>query len=205
MKEDKSHWYDGWFYDRFIAPNQDKLFEQIKNLIESNSKVIDVGCGTGRFSFLIADKCKGVLGIDPSKRNIARAKLSLSKKPNNKISFENGTLNQLLSEREEHFDYAVSTYVLHEINENERVNFLENISLIAEKIIIGDYLYPDKAGLLNAFNRVVEFAAGRNHYKNYRNFMAKGGIKKFASEAGLKVIAENKDQPSTSHLVVLSK
>ena len=205
MKEDKSHWYDGWFYDRFIAPNQDKLFEQIKNLIESNSKVIDVGCGTGRFSFLIADKSKTVLGIDPSKRNIARAKLSLSKKPNNKISFENGTLNQLLSEREEHFDYAVSTYVLHEINENERADFLENISLIAEKIIIGDYLYPDKAGLLNAFNRVVEFAAGRNHYKNYRNFMAKGGIKKFASEAGLKVIAENKDQPSTSHLVVLSK
>jgi SAM-dependent methyltransferase len=205
MKEDKSHWYDGWFYDKFVAPNQDKLFRQIENLIESNSKVIDVGCGTGRFSFLIADKSKTVLGIDPSKRNIARAKLSLSQKPNNKISFENSTLSQLLSEREEHFDYAVSTYVLHEINENERADFLENISLIAEKIIIGDYLYPDKAGLLNLFNRVVEFAAGRNHYKNYRNFMARGGIKKFASEAGLKVVAENKDQPLTSHLVVLSK
>ncbi len=205
MKEDKSHWYDGWFYDKFIAPNQDKLFWQIKNLIEKDSKVIDVGCGTGRFSFLIADKCNAVLGIDPSKRNIDRAKLSLSQKPNNKVSFGNCTLNQLLSEREEHFDYAVSTYVLHEINEEERVNFLENISKVSEKIIIGDYLYPAKAGLWNALNEVVEFAAGRNHYRNYKSFMAKGGIKKFASEAGLKVIAENKNQSLTNHWVVLSK
>lgn len=23
MTENKNHWYDGWFYDRIIAPNQD--------------------------------------------------------------------------------------------------------------------------------------------------------------------------------------
>jgi len=32
MAEDKKHWYDGWFYDKIIAPNQDKLFGQIKIL-----------------------------------------------------------------------------------------------------------------------------------------------------------------------------
>ena len=37
MMENKDHWYDGWFYDNFIAPNQDRLFGQIKNLIEPNS------------------------------------------------------------------------------------------------------------------------------------------------------------------------
>lgn len=30
----KNHWYDGWFYDLFIAPNQDRLFGQIIKLIE---------------------------------------------------------------------------------------------------------------------------------------------------------------------------
>jgi hypothetical protein len=57
----------------------------------------------------------------------------------------------------------------------------------------------------NISNEAVEFAAGRNHYKNYKNFITNGGIKKIASEAGLKLIAEHKDQPLTSHLVIFSK
>jgi len=73
MTENKNHWYDGWFYDSFIAPNQDKLFGQIKNLIEPDSRIIDVGCGTGRLEFALADKCRSVLRIDLSKRNIDKA------------------------------------------------------------------------------------------------------------------------------------
>ena len=51
MTENKNHWYDGWFYDTIIAPNQDKLFGQIEKLIEPKSSIIDVGCGTGRLAF----------------------------------------------------------------------------------------------------------------------------------------------------------
>ncbi|MBK7710882.1 MAG: hypothetical protein IPJ37_07995 [Bacteroidales bacterium] len=54
MTENKNHWYDGWFYDKIIAPNQDKLFGQIKNIIEQGSDIIDVGCGTGRPEFSLA-------------------------------------------------------------------------------------------------------------------------------------------------------
>jgi len=205
MNENKNHWYDGWFYDIFVAPNQDTLFGQIKNLIEPNSSVIDVGCGTGRFSFLIAGKCKLVLGIDISQRNINRANRKLLQNPDDKISFQHTTLNQLISEKKGYFDYAVSTYVIHEVDEAERINHIKEMSLIADKIIIGDYLYPNKIGLWNILNEAVEFAAGRNHYRNYKNFMANGGLKKIASEAGLKLIAENKEQPLTSHLVILSK
>jgi len=105
----KNHWYDGWFYDSFIAPNQDKLFRQIINQIEPNSKIIDIGCGTGRFSFTVKDKCKSILGIDLSKRNIARANLTLSKNPNDKISFQHKSTSEIISEEKEHFDYAVIT------------------------------------------------------------------------------------------------
>ena len=147
MNENKNHWYDGWFYDIFIAPNQDRLFGQIKNLIGQDSKVIDVGCGTGRFSFSIASKCKSVLGMDISQKNIYRANRNLLQKPNDNISFQHTTLNQLISK--EHFDYAVSTYVIHEVDENERINLLNDMSEIADKIIIGDYLCPNKIGLRN--------------------------------------------------------
>jgi demethylmenaquinone methyltransferase/2-methoxy-6-polyprenyl-1,4-benzoquinol methylase len=205
MKENKNHWYDGWFYDKFIAPNQDRLFGKIRKLIEPNSKIIDVGCGTGRFPFFIADQCKSVKGIDLSKRNIDTAKIKLSKNPRYNISVEHKSVKDIIKEGREHFDYAVSTYVIHEVDKNERINLLKGMSDIADKIIIGDYLYPEKSGLWNLLNELVEFAAGRNHYKNYKSYMANGGISKLASQAGLRIIVEIKDKPLTSHLVILSK
>ena len=205
MNENKNHWYDGWFYDVFIAPNQDRLFGQIKNLIEPNSKIIDVGCGTGRFPLFVAENCKSVKGIDLSKRNIDKAKSKLSKSLRNNISFEHKSVNDIIKEGREHFDYAVSTYVIHEVDEVERIKLLKAMTEIADKIIIGDYLYPAKSGFWNVLNEVVAFAAGRNHYRNYKSFMANGGICKLASQAGLRIIDEIKNKPLTSHLVILSK
>ena len=205
MDENKKHWYDGWFYDVFIAPNQDRLFRKISNYIEADSEIIDVGCGTGRFSFFIADKCKSVLGIDISEKNINRADRNLSRDHRKNISFRHISLHRIISERKEPFDYAVMTYVLHEIDAVERVKHLKEMSEIANKIIIGDYVYPGNSGFWNLLNEVVEFAAGRDHYKNYKSFLANGGINKIASEAGLKIIFEHRNHPTTSHLVMLSK
>lgn len=203
--ENKDHWYDGWFYDKFIAPNQDKLFGQIKNLIEPNSNIIDVGCGTGRFSFSISDKCKSVLGIDLSTRNIERANLILTQNPNNKITFQNKSVNEIIAEGKEHFDYAVMTYVIHEVDEANRVKLLNEVSQIADKIVIGDYLVPKPKGFWSGLNEIVEFAAGSEHYRNYKNYTANGGIYYLANKAGFRIVNEIKNQPSTNHLVMLRK
>jgi len=204
MIENKNHWYDGLFYDKLIAPNQDRLFAQIKNLIEPDSKIIDVGCGTGRLSFSIYDKCKSILGIDLSKRNIDRAESSLLKNPETNLSFRHTSVSELISNGEYHFDYAVLTYVIHEVNPDERIPLLNEISKIADKIIIGDYLVPQPKGFWKLLNEVVEFAAGREHYRNYKHYISNGGIKGIAEKAGLKIANEIKNQPLTSHLVILS-
>ena len=44
MTQNKNHWYDGWFYDRIIAPNQDVTIVQMMRMIEKGSSVVDVGC-----------------------------------------------------------------------------------------------------------------------------------------------------------------
>ena len=204
MEKNKNHWYDGWFYDVFIAPNQDRLFSLIKNIIEPDLSVLDVGCGTGRFSFTIADKSKSVLGIDLSKRNIEKAKSNLAKYPNEKISFTHSTISDLISQNL-HFDFAVMTYVIHEVNEEERIKLLKDISNVADKIIIGDYLAPKPSGFWSVLNEVVEFAAGSEHYRNYKNFVHNGGLKDLADKTELKIIKEIKNKPSTSHLVLLIK
>ena len=205
MTQNKNHWYDGWFYDTIIAPNQDKLFGQIENLIEPQSKIIDVGCGTGRLAFALADQCKSVLGIDLSKRNINRAQLTLNQQQNDKILFQHRNLSEILNEGQTHFDYAVLTYVIHEVNEEERINLLKEIARVAEKIIIGDYLVPKPKGFDGYLSEAIEFLAGAEHYRNYKSYMANGGIYDLANKAGLKIINEIKNQSSTSHIAILVK
>jgi SAM-dependent methyltransferase len=205
MTKNKYHWYDGWFYDVVIAPNQDKLFVQIMDLIEPYSEVIDIGCGTGRLAFAIAWKCKSVLGIDLSERNISRAHLRLLHNPNDKISFLHNNVQELTSRGQLHFDYAILTYVIHEVDEDERIALLNDIALIADKIIIGDYLVPRPKGLGGFLSEAIEFIAGSEHYKNYKSYMANGGIHHLANEAGLRIIKEISNNSLSYHIVVLSK
>ena len=205
MRENKNHWYDGWFYDRFIAPNQDQLFAQIKDLIDPQSKVIDVGCGTGRLAFALADYCESVLGVDLSTRNINRAQIMLQRQPNDKISFQHNNGSAANSGGDKPFDYAILTYVIHEVNKEERIKLLNDLSLIADQIIIGDYLFPRPTGLSGFISETIEYLAGKEHYRNYRTYMADGGIHHLARESGLRIITEVKSQRSIDQLVVLAK
>lgn len=202
--KNKNHWYDGRFYDVFIAPNQDPLFKAINSLIAEKSTIVDVGCGTGRFSFLIAEKCKTVLGIDLSIRNIKMAQQNLDKNPVSSISFQHKSLDALYKEGH-HFDYAVITFVFHEINENKRISLLQEVSKIANTIIIGDYLAPSPKHFGGYLTQIIEFLAGREHYRNYLNFLANGGIPELAERSGVKIINTIDTQQSHNQIYILSK
>ena len=173
-------------------------------LLNQTVTVIDVGCGTGRFSFKVADKVDKVVGLDLSKKNIDKANQILSKKNNSKISFHHTNLSTLISQNH-HFDYAVMTYVIHEVNPSERIALLKEMSQIADKIIIGDYLVPVKRGFWSLLNEVVEFLAGNEHYSNFKHFVANNGLAGLVDNAGLKIISETKNKPVTSQLLVLTK
>jgi SAM-dependent methyltransferase len=205
MAKNKNHWYDGWFYDTIIAPNQDKLFGQIKNLVGPQSTIIDVGCGTGRLEFAISDECKSVSGIDLSKRNIDRANLTLLRHPDDKISFQHGNLSEIINGGKRHFDYAILTYVIHEVDEVERIDLLKEIAQVADKIIIGDYLVPKPKGFAGYVSEIIEFIAGAEHYRNYKSYMVNGGINHLANKSGLKIVNEISNYPLTNHIVVLEK
>jgi SAM-dependent methyltransferase len=205
MTKNKYHWYDGWFYDVVIAPNQDKLFIQIMDLLDPGSNVIDIGCGTGRLEFAIAGKCKSVLGIDISEKNISRARFRLVQKPNDRISFKHISVQEISGKERMHFDYAILTYVIHEVDEKDRITLLNETCSVAGKIIIGDYRVPRPGGFGSILTEVIEFVAGRDHYRNYKNFVANGGINYLAQRTGLRVIEEITDIASNNHIVILEK
>lgn len=206
MKDNnKDHWYDGWFYDKFIAPNQDKSFSQLKNFIEEDSTLLDVGCGTGRLAFLISDKCKRIVGIDLSLRNIVVAKKNLLRNPTSNIEFRHASIESILKKNYAEFDYSVLSYVIHEVAKEERNELLSSLLKISPKIILVDYLVPRPNSLWSLLNEIVEFVAGKEHYKNFRTYVDGNGLLGLVEQNQLIIHKEIKNYPTTSHLVVLTK
>lgn len=205
MSENKNHWYDGLFYDKIIAPNQDRAFHIVKSLINENSSVLDVGCGTGRLAFQLGDKCRKIDGIDLSKRNIDLANKKLSKNPSLKIFFYHADVQNFLRTKERIYDYSVTSYVIHEIDEFKREDILKLLLEKSRYVIVVDYLYPRPKKFWSILNEVVEFAAGKEHYKNFKSFLVNKGIMGLIEKSGLKVVKEIKNNPLTTHIVIISK
>ncbi|MHB8854702.1 MAG: class I SAM-dependent methyltransferase [Ignavibacteriaceae bacterium] len=201
---DKIHWYDGIFYDRIIAPNQDKMFSIIKNLIHDGSSVIDVGCGTGRLCFQLADKCFKVTGVDLSSKNISVANNILSGQNFSNVNFIHTDASALTKQLEGKFDYSIITYAIHEMPPEERVAVINQLKLLSDKIIIGEYAVQKKSKMWNIVNELVEFSAGKDHYKNYKLFLRSGGVNSLVKQCGLKIISEVINEPITSHIVLAS-
>jgi SAM-dependent methyltransferase len=205
MKENKNHWYDGIFYDVFIAPNQDKTFRLAKSIIKENSTVIDAGCGTGRFAFTVADKVNKIDAVDLSERNIKVAMNKLTKNNSPKIKFYHSDIYRFFENGDKHYDYAVMSYVIHEVDEHLRNDILKTLSENADKVILIDYLHPRPKNYWSWLNEAVEFAAGKEHYTNFKSYLKNSGLRGLAERNGLKIIKEIKNTPSTSHIVVLEK
>ena len=203
--ENKHHWYDGLFYDKLIAPNQDGMFRKIKELIEPGSEVLDIGCGTGRLEFFLSDKCKKITGIDLSEKNIVQAEKKLKKNNRDNIYFKHIGFENFIKNNSLNFDYVILTYVIHELPYEERLLLLKGVSEISKKIIVGDYLVPSPKGLWKILNEVVEFAAGKDHYNNFKSFIKHNGIAGLLNESGLKIHQEIKNRPLTSHIAVLTR
>ena len=199
--EDKKHWYDGLFYDKLIAPNQDRLFRLLKEMINDQSTVLDVGCGTGRLEFQLSDKCKKITGIDLSSKNIMIASKNLANTNFSNIDFIHSSIEEFKTNIQEKYDFAVITYVLHEIDIEKRINVIKSMKEIAEFIIIGDYLVPVGNDFNSKLSKIIEFLAGREHYRNYRTYVEQGGLSTLINEAQLHTIKEIKNKPKTSHII----
>lgn len=203
--KNKSHWYDGWFYDKFIAPNQDKSYLQLESLIDKNSSILDVGCGTGRLAQQLEGKYSFYVGIDPSIKNIETCKTKYLLKSLPNISFYHFDVESYFSEFNISFEYAVISFVIHEVDEKKREQFLSSISRHTKHIIIIDYLFPKPNSFWSYVNSIVEFIAGKQHYLNYKSYLQNGGINGLVEKSNLKIVREIKNQPSTTHIALIEK
>ena len=167
-------------YDRSVEPAASKLREQGLRVFPPRDglAVLDVGCGTGTQLGLYARPGCRLVGIDPSPAmlEMARQKLGASAELHledaTRMSFADGT-----------FDLVTVVLVLHEMNPQIRPQVLKECRRVTKpegRILVIDFHYGPytflRGWLYKAFVIWAELGAGREHFSNYRNFMASRGL-----------------------------
>ncbi|MHA1474441.1 MAG: class I SAM-dependent methyltransferase, partial [Promethearchaeota archaeon] len=97
---------------------QDWILERI----QSQEKIMDVGCGPGQLSRKMAQKGAFVVGIDKNPKMIHVANKNISSETKNSLSFIKGSLIDGFAIQEE-LDVIVSTFMLSELRPLEQQIF----------------------------------------------------------------------------------
>lgn len=118
-----------------------------KVMLKENSRVLDIGFGTGILTSRLYEKGHQIDGIDFSQRMID---LAQPKMPNaNLIEWDiaKGLPAEVKGKK---YEYIVSTYALHHLTDEEKVSFIKELTpLLTEggKILIGDIAFETRQQL----------------------------------------------------------
>jgi len=168
------------WYDRIFEPMNSGLRKIGMKMypVKAEMNVLDIGCGTGAHHKLYQEEKCNVFGIDMSNAMIKVAEKKLGSNANLKLcdATETGYENNK-------FDLILSSTVLHEMNQQVRIDVLNGAKRILKKdgrILLIDFHTGPLKGFKGIYSKIIitisEIAAGREHYKNYRHFMKNGGL-----------------------------
>jgi ubiquinone/menaquinone biosynthesis C-methylase UbiE len=179
--------FKGFLYRVFIDPLINGLRRRVASMIIPGEKVIDIACGTGALSMAMARHAGHVTGIDFSDDMIATASRTAQRRLVTNVSFELLDATDLSCYPDLSFDVAVSTLAMHQFEPETAVKVLGEMRRLAKRIIIADYNCPMTPGPASWLAWGIERAARGDHYRNFRKYMARGGMSTLATEAGLTV------------------
>ena len=146
--------------------------------------VLDVGCGTGSHLELYQRFKCNLYGIDlsPSMLDIARERLGDS------AQLDLGNATEMPYD-DDKFDLVISMLSLHEMSPKTRSVVLDEIKRVLKadgRLLLVDFhpgpYEPLKGWVSKTIIFFSELAAGREHFKNYRQFMATGGLATLLSQ-----------------------
>jgi len=178
-------------YDTFVEPFNTalrriglKMFPPREGML-----VLDVGCGTGTSLRLYHDAGCRAFGIDLSLSMLAVARNKLGQRADLRL----GDASQM-PYPDGIFDLVVAMFILHEIPGEIRPLVMgETVRILKPdgRILLIDYHSGRISFPTGWFYKTVsllfEIAAGRKHFKNYRDFMAKKGLSKLIASQKLTI------------------
>lgn len=157
----KNEWKDKWNFDSWaksydedvkndngelkIYKNYDLILDTAYDLVEhmnkKDSKILEIGVGTGNLAGKFLEGNYEIIGIDQS-----REMLSVAKEKYPKLKVRLGEFLKIPYENNS-FDYIVSTYAFHHLNDEEKSMAIEEMMRVLNDdgvIIIGDLMFESK-------------------------------------------------------------
>lgn len=151
--------------------------------------ILDVGCGTGTHLELYQRYKCHLYGLDrsPAMLEVARARLgdlaSLDLADATKMPYSNRK-----------FNLVVCMLSLHEMSPDSRTGAIQEMLRVLDdsgRLLLIDFQPGPTQPLQGWISRMIiffsEIAAGWEHFRNFRHFMAKGGLPALISQHGLMV------------------
>lgn len=146
--------------------------------MKPGDRVLDVCCGTGAQTLLYGQMGIISWGIDTDNRMIEfaesrKARLRLANTHFQRASAMN------LPFRDASFDHASISMGLHEKEESSRDRIIGEMRRVVRRngaLVIVDYRVPYPPGLYAHVAKAAERMAGREHFRNFRDFLKDGGV-----------------------------
>jgi ubiquinone/menaquinone biosynthesis C-methylase UbiE len=155
--------------------------------IKAGDRVLDVCCGTGNQVFHYEQKGAIADGVDQNPNMI-----ELAERNRKRQGFKNSTF-RIASATElpfpdGYFDCASISLALHEMERDERNRAVSEMKRVVKKegtLIFIDFQVPLPKNSIAYLIKTVEFIAGRDNHKCFRDYLAQGGLNGLLKEAQL--------------------
>ncbi len=185
---DKSLFFYGPLYHRLLDPPLAEARRVAVDLVPPHSSVLDIGCGTGALCSELCDRkqCR-VVGVDLSLRMLEFARASFPG-----VRFLHLDATDLSAIEDASFDVATVLLLVHELPLEARLRVLHEALRVAGSVLIIDATpsLPNNAAGIGI--RAVESTFGHSHYAQFKDFLARGGLRGLlaASEEPVKVLRD---------------
>ena len=157
----KNEWEDKWNFNSWaksydddvkkdngelkIYKNYELILQSIYDLVEDlnkkNSKILEIGVGTGNLASKFLNSNYDIVGIDQS-----REMLSVAKEKYPRLKVRLGEFLKIPYDNKS-FDIIISTYAFHHLNESEKCIAIEEMIRVLKDngvIIVGDLMFESK-------------------------------------------------------------
>ena len=181
-------------YDNFLESFTNKVKSVADELFipEKGITVLDIGCGTGSLLKIYRKAGCNVTGIDssPAMLEICKSKLE----GHDEIHLGDASN---LPFPDEAFDFVLSVITIHEMPAKVRSEVMKEVKRVLKRS--GRYLICDYNVGKTQFPQILyhraesiffEILAGREHFKNYREFMANNGLQPYIDECNFLIDKE---------------
>ena len=146
--------------------------------MKAGDRVLDVCCGTGDQAFHYAEAGITATGIDLDPNMLKLARKGKRRQALSNVSFQLSDA-RYLPFKDNYFDYVSISFALHEKERTARDKIISEMKRVVKKegaLVFIDFQVPLPKNLFAYLIRAIEFIAGRNHHRHFKDYIAQGGL-----------------------------